>query len=71
MACQICQEAEGSKKISLYNHQPGQMVVCQKHSWELFLLGERRFVRRYNAELGGEYKMTLKKSSSGKSSLVG
>lgn len=71
MACQICEQAEGAKKVTLYNHDPNQILVCDKHSWELFLMGERRFVQKYNASLGGQYKLSLKKPGSGKSSLVG
>ncbi len=68
MSCQIC-ETEDAKKVSLYNHAPPQVMLCKRHADELFLLGERRFIKKHHAH-ASEYKSVVKKPDSGKSSLV-
>jgi hypothetical protein len=70
VACQICETNENLKKVSLYAHEPNHVLVCSKHSWELFLMGERRFISKYQSSLGSQYKVSSKKPGSGKSTLV-
>lgn len=68
MSCTLC-ESTTAKTIPLYGHTPNQISVCSKHSWELFLMGERRFMRKYKKYLAAQFRPTCKKLSGQKSNL--
>lgn len=70
MSCTLC-ESDATKNIPLYGHTPNQIAVCSKHSWELFLMGERRFMVKYKKYLAAQFKPASKKLAGQKSSSLG
>jgi|GEM_PF-3938737 hypothetical protein len=68
MSCSLC-ESNATKNIPLYGYNPKQIGVCSKHSWELFLMGERRFMTKYKKELSAQFKTSSKKLAGQNSSL--
>lgn len=70
MSCMLC-ENQAEKSIRLYGHTPDSITVCVKHSWELFLTGERRFMVKHKKHLAAQFKPSDKKTSVKNSSRMG
>lgn len=70
MSCPICERDE-QKKVALYGHTPAVIHVCNVHSWEIFVMGERRFMKKYKQLLAGQFRPTAKKASGGGNSTLG
>lgn len=63
MPCPICDKDE-QNKVSLYAHKPSVILLCKAHSWEIFLIGERRFMGKYKHLLSSQFQLAAKKSNS-------
>lgn len=59
--CKVC-SGEANYTKMLYQHRPEGIKLCPKHEREFFLLGEHRFIRRFN--LQDSFERTFKRYES-------
>lgn len=68
--CDVC-EKPAEKKVSLNYHDPDKLHLCEIHSWDLFLLSEGNFIKKYKKRLKIPLRFVKTKKKTGKSTLSG